>query len=112
MPCQMCQQRGKTWEGSDPRCAFEDEVFDKNNWNCATSNAIRSIAEDSDLVIYNNDQNLASIPLSLGRFLIISWYKRRGRTEGMWVVDGTEIKLPDILLAESLVEMADVRELK
>jgi hypothetical protein len=33
----MCKQRGKTWEGADPQCAFENGIFSSENWNCATA---------------------------------------------------------------------------
>lgn len=42
MTCKACEKRGKTWEGDDPRCAFEDREFD-DNWKCATVGLIRDI---------------------------------------------------------------------
>ena len=45
--CPRCRARGKTWRGSHPRCAFKtpEQVFNPDNWNCATANTIREIAE-------------------------------------------------------------------
>ena len=31
--CTACQNRGKTWQGGDPVCAFPNGVFDSSNWN-------------------------------------------------------------------------------
>jgi len=45
MACRLCEQRGKTWEGSDPKCAFESYGFSHDNWNCATMNRLREIAK-------------------------------------------------------------------
>src|SRR5690554_8122300 len=37
MICTECLIRGKDWEGSDPKCAFDNDekLFSTDNWNCA-----------------------------------------------------------------------------
>lgn len=92
MTCKKCLERGKTWEGSDPRCAFPDgKPFERENWNCATVNAIRDLITDMEgAPVYCDDQyyqtiktgHIEGLPLALW----VSWYKRRGRTEAMWLL--------------------------
>jgi hypothetical protein len=48
MACKLCNERGKTWNGDDPVCAFENGVFSNDNWNCATMNKLRNISEELD----------------------------------------------------------------
>lgn len=100
--CKMCRERGKTWEGGDPKCAFPDgAAFDAGNWNCATANAIRDLCgywdEPPDGIKreHVDDQTYATILTHDIDFvgaerhhwcLWITWYKRRGRTGGMWLL--------------------------
>lgn len=105
--CQMCLERGgKTWAGSDPTCAFEDGAsFSRDNWNCATVNAIRDICYEGQRQLqrgvdyqYCDDQKYATInihdiltddeTINLGDALWVSWYKNRGRTDEMWMLGG------------------------
>lgn len=104
-PCAACRERGKTWEGSDPNCAFPNGgEFDPDNWNCATANRIRSLMPRWEPVSewisgphWNEDQYWATVNLSGGlsdtlaedaiwETLWVSWYKSRGRTEAMWLL--------------------------
>ena len=89
--CKLCIERGKTWDGSDPKCAFITGIFDGSGWNCATANAIRDIIEEQELAVYQDDQYYASIPISNiidgEECLWVSWYKNRGRTEAMWLLN-------------------------
>lgn len=96
-PCQRCLDRGQTWDGSAPKCAFPLGLFDADNWNCATMNAIRDIADDSLAsetlhAVWSEDQYAAVLPWE-GRFVVLSWYKRRGRTEGAWLLEERSIAL-------------------
>ena len=86
--CKKCEDRAKTWNGSAPNCAFDERgVFSSDNWNCATMNELRKIAEEREQ--WNEDQYIAAIPIiGEGTFVVLSWYKHRGRTEGAWFVDG------------------------
>lgn len=93
--CNLCRERGKTWSGSNPVCAWESDEF-SNNWNCATLNAIRDLEghEDADYR-FCDDQKYMTIkidgvdlrdgsPLALW----VTWYKQRGRTDEMFLLWG------------------------
>jgi len=85
MPCKMCIERGQTWNGSVPHCGFDAGTFSRENWNCATINALRDIAGNTKQ--YDEDQYYAFVRCAeFGDFLYLSWYKNRGRTEHMWIV--------------------------
>ncbi len=75
---------------SDPRCAFTPEgIFQSDNWMCAGMSVLRNRvdstlrSEDQSCMIFR----IPGEPL----FIILSFYKDRGRTEGAWLVDGDEI---------------------
>jgi hypothetical protein len=82
MTCKMCIERGKTWEGSDPKCAFDGRFAD--NWNCATLNAIRALPQYEDIQ-HCDDQKYVTISLDGMDLpwlaLWLTWYKNRGRTD-------------------------------
>lgn len=109
MTCKLCQKRGKTWSGADPKCAFDGSFSD--NWNCATLNAIRDICYEGQNPMpsgvdyqYVNDMKYATIKIddvegdfvddkrgrSIGLALWVSWYKSRGRTDAMWILSDDE----------------------
>jgi hypothetical protein len=98
IPCKMCRERGQTWVGDSPKCAFEENVFSPRNWNCATVNAVRNLAEEQH--VHKDDQNYSFIPYKgeeggEDEFLYLSWYKSRGCTETMWLVTyGEPPRLP------------------
>ncbi|HET7616630.1 MAG TPA: hypothetical protein VFK27_06665 [Bacillales bacterium] len=90
--CKRCRDRGKTWSGDDPRCAFPDGVFTSHNWNCATMNILRDIADKFGKT-YRDDNSCGSfgyIPMdhdyapddfdTLGGYIAMAWYKERGKT--------------------------------
>lgn len=96
MPCKLCLERGKTWNGDDPKCAFEYDYFNTANWNCATMSRLRIIAEQLGTIM-RDDNSCACIgyvPLDAdlyvpGRYgppdmksgyIVMTWYKERGRT--------------------------------
>lgn len=80
MTCSRCQERGKTWSGDDPVCGFPEGVFDPANWNCATLNALRELGEP----IWIDDEHVLIVQGPRG-FLLMRWYKQRGRTmEAYW----------------------------
>ena len=98
--CKLCKERGKTWEGSDPICAFPHGVFDKRNWNCATMNRLREIvkSEDNEFTFYHRDDYITnSIGIIFcgsgfdaeveGLTLIMKWYKDRGATDNAFLLD-------------------------
>ena len=83
--CPHCIEREKPeYFGSDPKCAFRSGVFDTNNWQCATMNALRDLAEEQ--TVRTEDNSAAIIPiLGEGGFILMRWYKERGRTENACV---------------------------
>jgi hypothetical protein len=96
MKCKACKKRGQTWNGSPPVCAFEN--FDQN-WNCATLNAIREIAYEGQVPMpagvdyqYCDDQKYSTIFVDHidevpGLALWVSWYKSRGGTDAVWLLN-------------------------
>lgn len=83
MKCKLCQERGKTWQGDDPKCAFPEGIFDESNWNCATMNKLRNLAERYGNYEWQEDMNIASLKLNTDDYLgwvVLTWYKSRGRT--------------------------------
>jgi len=98
----MCLERGKTWEGDDPVCYFDDH---NRNWNCATLSEIRDICyEGQDLQSgvhyeYCGDDKFATFNIHevrdkgdrwIGLCLYIAWYKNRGMTDAIWILDGRD----------------------
>ncbi len=115
MTCQMCQDRVKDWSGSDPKCSFEDGVFNRDGWNCATANAIRDICyegqtpmPDGVCFTFCDDDEYATIKTDhirdddddeddepwMAICLWVQWYKNRGRTEEMLLLGGGEPRPP------------------
>lgn len=96
--CQACQQRGKTWQGEDPRCAFEGGAFSADNWSCATAGLIRDLCYEGKTLPhgvayqYCGDQKYATIKtehvdgISGALALWVTWYKSRGTTDAMWLL--------------------------
>lgn len=103
MSCKMCRDRGKTWNGDDPKCAFPDF---EGNWNCATVNAIRDICYEGQNLMpagvayqYCENMKYATIKIDhledkrggrLGYALWVCWYKSRGGTDALWILDSEE----------------------
>jgi hypothetical protein len=94
--CTRCRERGQTWRGDAPRCGFyENGAFNSNNWNCATLNALRDRVanplwnedDHAGLVAYSEEREDGSINTV---YLVLRWYKSRGRTDAVlwWEGDG------------------------
>lgn len=92
--CPLCQHRGKTWEGGDPECAFQQPMFSpENNWRCATIGVLR------DLITWYGNTTVSSVETWVGvlpfesvidgmdRFIVLVGYKNRGAIERAWVAD-------------------------
>lgn len=78
--CPRCQERVKDWNGDNPKCGFDENGnFLEHNWNCATLNALREMAEETR--VWCDDSNMAIIARSDVGHGILSWYKNRGATE-------------------------------
>lgn len=98
--CPRCKSRGKDWNGSDPKCAFATGVFNPDNWNCATANALRDIVK-ADNWNNNDDQHACLITgVEESLHVLLHWYKSRGRTEGAWMVT-IEGEMKPLTLAEA-----------
>jgi len=97
--CPRCKQQGKDWEGSDPKCAFSNGVFTRDNWNCATASALRglvNVASDSNGWKCRDDLAAGSfgvlrVPSAaedvVKGYVVMSWYKNRGCTGQIWVME-------------------------
>lgn len=95
--CKACRERVKNWQGGDPVCAFRNGRFNAENWNCATANLIRDLVyegESHEAVDYRycEDQKYATVkidgnPVVNSLALWVTWYKSRGRTEAMWLLN-------------------------
>lgn len=67
---------------------------------CATMNALRQFVVDK--TVWNEDCNCAVLPVfDCGEYLVLSWYKSRGRTDGAWIV--SEDKMTPLTLEEAEV---------
>lgn len=103
--CEKCNCK-KNWNGSDITCPFQTSEKFGDNWNCGIIGKIRDLCElamegkDHRLHYqYCEDQKYVTIktddiePLRdggdgrLGLCLWVTWYKSRGRTEAMWILD-------------------------
>ena len=89
--CDECKKRGKTWLGGDPVCAFDaDGKWKTDNWTCATMNQLRELC----VARWHMDQACATLPFSdeedCPYWLVLGWYKNRGRVEIATVIDGSE----------------------
>jgi hypothetical protein len=105
MTCRLCIERGKTWSGGDPKCAFDGKFED--NWNCATLNSLRNICKQEETEgIYRHwcdGQSWAAISIDeirdpdnawIGYTLWMTWYKHRGRTEQAYILSGHSARQP------------------
>lgn len=86
MNCKLCEQRGKPPHFlSERRCGFNsDGKFTSDNWNCVTLGQLRKIAEHLDIISRDEDEmSHTYIPVyeDVKRYIYLSWYKNRGRTE-------------------------------
>lgn len=100
-PCPRCKKRGKTWKGDDPKCAFMEGFFDPDNWNCATVAVLRSFARD--LAEYSQDHYAWLTPISGEGFLVLHWYKSRGRTERCLFMSSDELRHATLAEVEAAI---------
>ena len=109
--CRRCAERGQTWAGDAPKCGFPQGVFDASNWNCATLNDLRELAEDLGVRQREDDQSAALIPCDPGNgnwpYVVLEWYKNRGRTDAAWELNGETAPAPLTLeTAETILRLA------
>lgn len=107
--CKECEKRGKTWSGDNPVCAFPMDYFSIDNWNCATIGLLRDIIGESGNNHYDNNENLGVIPHN-GMFLVLTWYKNRGRIETLTVFnknreysDMTDLEICEEIIKERIL---------
>lgn len=114
--CPMCRERGAAAAGFQfipekgaetlwrlPLCAFSPPskntstiarhfhpLFYPDNWKCAALDTIRDLARKVE--VGNFDQHVAILPwrgeAPSWDYLVVSYYKHRGQTEGLWVLSG------------------------
>jgi hypothetical protein len=102
MACKECNKRGKTWRGDDPKCGFETDVFSPENWNCASIGLLRDLADERS--VYNEGQYCSIIPIpDTCEFIVLSWYKNRGRTDYAIVMSDTGPRPLTIDVVESIL---------
>lgn len=106
MICELCKNRGKTWNGDDPKCAFQVDQFSTANWMCATMNVLRDLADKNQgdvgefgtYKLRHCDHSFAALPFTdrdgVERFIVLSWYKSRGRTGQAWVFTENDPPVP------------------
>lgn len=118
--CPRCKDRPvPEYYGSPRRCAFENGAFNTDNWACETMMDLRSISfsKDSEQIVlleeshphifHNNDQNASIVQMPEeceGDFLILGWYKSRGRTEAAWVLCGKKMSPLNLRDAELFID--------
>jgi len=101
--------------GSDPMCAFRTGRFSTENWQCDTMNELRKRLATQTGSEYGQawagDQNCGVLKHPRadtefnGTFLVLCWYKRRGRTEACVLIDGvTVVTDPTIDQVEAFLE--------
>jgi len=95
--CSWCKEKYKGKRpsnfASNPECAFDSNgVFQESNWNCAGLGILRKACYERE--VWNDDQHCAILSIKdQGSFIILSYYKHRGRTEGAWLVKEETIQL-------------------
>ena len=78
--CPRCVSRVKDWNGDDPKCGFDENGnFLERNWNCATLNDLRDIAEEKK--VWCDDNYMAIVSRFDVGHGVLSWYKHRGQTD-------------------------------
>lgn len=111
--CRRCKEYNTKYPSSAIQCAFKNKTktFNKDNWNCATMNALRKIAEEG--CYWNEDQHLGVVPLKgEGGFLVLSWYKDKGRTSGAWIIEESRIKRLTLKKADRIIELYTLNKQK
>lgn len=84
-------------------CAFQDNVFDSNNWNCLTIEKLRDLADYTDRNA-NLSIGVIRIPEQEGHIVML-WYKNRGRVSNAYVMQ--EDEEPTILTYDVVVSIID-----
>lgn len=97
------------------RCAFASGVFDTDNYCCGTLAALRDIANgmqwkssgDEHAVIFDIDALDADVPDAI--FVVLQWYKRRGRTTSAVVLGERGHEPLTLTAAEAIIRACGER---
>ncbi len=116
--CPRCRKRGKTWEGSNPKCAFRSGKFDTDNWNCKTLSDLRALIRDkhgdgsNQGFTVRDDSAAGSIGVlmipehdDIDGYLCLTWYKDRGRTERAYILSFGPARELTLFKAEMILEL-------
>ena len=106
MKCKRCEERGKTWNGDDPVCGFDENGnFISHNWNCDTLNALRNREKFEDEFKYNGcDETCLIHPVYDETFIVLSWYKNRGRLSTAKQIDSGGVEPLTLQMAELFLD--------
>jgi len=106
----LCRHGKKDWSGMDPVCAFdEDGKFRENNWSCRLMSKVRTLMgqwneatpgnywwddDDSHGVLYvTSEVGRKEVDSYLrGCYVLIDWYKSRGKTDNFRILQGDTIR--------------------
>lgn len=88
---------------SEPKCAFNEKgEFVNDNWDCQTLNVFRNDSKCTTTV-FSEDQTLLVVALE-GDFIVLGFYKQRGRVETAVVIYGPSSHPLTLREAEHAVE--------
>ncbi|MCK9571603.1 hypothetical protein M0R72_21815 [Candidatus Pacearchaeota archaeon] len=102
--CRLCDETPKQWVGDDRKCAFPNGVFSADNWNCATVAKLRSVANRNALTKTIEDSHFAVIPMYPDGWIVLSWYKERGRMSQAMLVNDDVREPLTLQLAMAAIE--------
>lgn len=98
----------------DPRrCAFENGVFSADNWNCMTMIDLRILCRDGGegtFCSWHNDESIGVLPIPYDcdqmAFVVLTWYKNRGRCGNAVVMcDDEDIEPLQLATAEAILDL-------
>lgn len=107
--CSRCIEAGirPDYFASDRVCGFnEDGEFTSRNWQCGTLNQIRELAEQLGFSTRYNDTSICFVPLPDEGFIVLAWYKNRGRVDGAHVI--MEEQRRDLTLRDAELALSEV----
>jgi len=103
--CKLCK------EGYGLKCAFNaDGLFQADNHECGTMRALRTLADSTyyqyppATLSWSGDQACAVIPAPDDRFIILGWYKQRGKVENAFWHDENRTGMLTRDEAEKVIE--------
>lgn len=102
--CKECEKRGKTWSGSDPVCAFPMNYFSIDNFECATIGILRDYMEEEGNIYRDSDESLGIISYH-NMFLVLTWYKNRGRVQSLTIFNRylEYLDMTDLEICEEII---------